>query len=722
MRYAVAMLVVCTLQGVMAQTRQRPEFKVQRADRPPKIDGNLEDEIWKEDPLPLSEWISYNPLYGDKSSQRTEVRVAYDKDALYFAFHCFDEEPHKIKSTVSRRDSIFRDDWVGLSLDSAGSGQSSYHMMVNPNGIQMDALNTASAGESWEADWVWDSAGRITADGYTIEIRLPLQSIRFKGGSDVKMGILFWRRVSRLGVSSSWPDIPPGQWVFNRHALLSFADLEQPRLIEALPSVTYSLNQSRGVADAWNRPVQKGDVGLSVKYGLTSAITLDATINPDFSQVESDTFQVLVNQRFPIYYAEKRPFFMEGMGLFSLAGSGGDANMRTAVHTRRIINPWVGAKLTGSTGRMTFGLLATSDQTPAEAPIGGENKLFAIGRALYGLGESNYIGGIFTETDLAGTRNRVAGGDFFFKYAGRQQFTTTFLLSETSLSNVPDTRGVAGQISYNYNSRRFGFATQVEHYDKDFRMDTAFYNQTGFTSGWAYAEINFYPSGSEGSWLKRVTPFTWNKLGRDRIQNGNTNFTLMGVRLSFTRQGFFRVDRGFGHEPWAGQLFKTGQLRFIGSVQIARWLNLEGFAGSGWDIFYDAVNPFQGRSRTYNIDAGFQPTSRFKQDIGYRTVRFDRASDSAHVFTVHIVNLRSTYQLNRHFFVRGTGQFDSASHRILTDFLASYELVPGTVLHVGYGSLMEKRDLSDEALVSGAGRYLTVSRGLFFKASYLYRF
>src|SRR5262249_28373172 len=162
-------------------------------------------------------------------------------------------------------------------------------------------------------DFVWESAGRITDDGYSVELKLPLQSIRFRGGKDVKMGILFWRRLSRAGMSSSWPDIPPGQWVFNRHAHLVFSDLEQPRLIELLPSFTYSINQLRATSSRWNDASRNADVGLSAKFGITSSITLDATINPDFSQVESDAFQVQVNQRFPIFYSEKRPFFMEGM-------------------------------------------------------------------------------------------------------------------------------------------------------------------------------------------------------------------------------------------------------------------------------------------------------------------------------------------------------------------------------------------------------------------------
>src|SRR3989449_3466889 len=376
----VAILLLVAGAVIQVCGQERAPFGVARASAPPKIDGILDDEAWQQAPLVLGDWIANNPLYGEKLEFQTEVRLIYDDKNLYFAFRCFDPEPDKIRTTISRRDNIFSDDWVGFSLDSANTGQTSYHLIVNPSGIQMDALNTPSSGERWEADLLWDSAAKLTSDGYVVEIKLPLQSIRFPGGNNVNMGILFWRRISRTGVSSSSPDIPPGQWVFNRHAHLILPELKQPRLMEILPSVTYSINQIRDTSNSWGAAAGKSDVGLSAKYGLTSSITLDATINPDFSQVESDAFQVQVNQRFPIFFSEKRPFFMEGMGLFNVAGSGGDSNLRTAVHTRRIIDPMWGSKVIGTVGKTTFGVLNALDES---SPDG--NKLFTIARATQAL-------------------------------------------------------------------------------------------------------------------------------------------------------------------------------------------------------------------------------------------------------------------------------------------------------------------------------------------------
>ena len=578
----ITVLLVCTV-NLGAQDRQ--EFQVPRTAEPPKVDGILDDEAWKQEPLRLGEWISYNPLRGDKMplSLRTEVRIAYDDRNIYFAFHCFDNEPDRIRTTISRRDNAFNDDWIAMSLDSAGTGQTAYHLFVNPSGIQMDALNTSASGEQFDADLVWYSVGKVTSDGYVVEIQLPLQTIRFSGGDQVRMGILFFRKISRMGVSYSWPDMPPGQWVFDRPAHLRFSNLKQPQLVELLPSITYGISQSRATTELWNPAAGNADLGTSGKFGITSNVTLDGTINPDFSQVESDAFQVQVNQRFPIFYSEKRPFFMEGMGLFNIAGTGGDGNMRTGVHTRRIIDPFWGTKLTGTAGKTTFGLLNASDETPEDVgnrgeAIAGRNKFFTIGRATYALRRSDYVGAIVTDTEHDGRHNRVVGGDVSIKFSAPQQVSATFLASQTGVASSGDTHGTASQLSYSYNTRRFSWSNQVEHYGRDFQMDTAFYNRTGFTSGWSFGEVNFYPKGGGNFWLQRVHPFYWAKRGHDEVQDGSEAFLNTGIRFNFTRQGYFQIARGRGHEPWLGRRFKTGGgiVNLYGNVQILRWLNING--------------------------------------------------------------------------------------------------------------------------------------------------
>ena len=380
---------------------------------------------------------------------------------MYFAFRCLDSEPGKIRTNITRRDNAFGDDWVGVSLDSSRAGQLAYHLFVNPSGIQMDALQSGSGGEDFAPDWVWQSAGHVGADGWSAEIRVPLENIRFRSGADVRMGVLFWRRLSRTGVSASWPAMAPSKWVFESNAVVSFDELQSRRLFEMIPSATFSGNQIRSDRSRWNATRARGDVGVSVKYGLSSAVTLDATVNPDFSQVESDAFEVEVNQRFPVFFSEKRPFFMEGMGLFNIAGTGGDSTMRTAVHTRKIIDPSAGLKLTGAQGRHTFGVLSSADA----APPGERQRAFTVGREVMNFGRGQYAGLLVSDTEYGNDHNRVVGGDVAFKQGEHFQGNASYLFSSSRTLEGQSSQGRGTQASYDYSTQRFTIAGQAEHYD-----------------------------------------------------------------------------------------------------------------------------------------------------------------------------------------------------------------------------------------------------------------
>lgn len=727
------LLVTCACSAGMAslahaQTDARIQLHLSETSTPPTIDGRLNDEVWLQAPLPTGEWRSYSPLYGDTIPQKTTVWMTYDHENLYVAFRCDDLEPAGVKTSVSRRDNIGADDWVGLSLDALGTGQLSYHMMVNPSGVQLDMLNSVAGDEDDSVDWVWDSAGRLTDTGYAVEIRLPLRSIRFKGGPDTRMGLLFWRRVSRLGVSVSWPSLEPGQWVFERNASAIFADL-QPRLPrDVIPSLTASQRQVRDTPDRWGPSDRTADVGVSAKLGLTPTVTLDVTANPDFSQVESDAFQVEVNQRFPVFYSEKRPFFMEGAGIFTIAGSGDDNSLQSAVHTRRISDPVAGAKLTGSLGRVTFGTLTAVDQAPGRAvpetdPDAGKNALFNVARAQFSLGPSNYVGGLVTDREFAGGYNRGAGTDLSWRVRPNQR-ATAFLLGSTSrpAHGTGSTSAIGAEVGYSYNTRAVSVSGAFEHYGRDFQMDTAFINRVGITSGWVYAERNFYPDKAKYPWLRRVTPFAFTQGGRDRIVGGDDFLEVAGFRFSLTRQGFLRVDHFWGVEPWAGERFSRNRTRAWGNVQMYRWLAFDARYTFGRAVFYDPLAPFAGRSREAHAGTTLQPNGRLSQSLSYDRVAFDREATGQRVYTLDILNTKTIYQFTRQMFVRGIAQYDSSRNRILTDFLLSYELNPGTVAYAGYGALLEQRDYVDSAWILGEGSYRASQRGLIVKVSYLHHF
>ncbi len=704
-----------------------PSVLAARLAETPRIDGILDDRAWTSAPVATEDWQSYNPLHGDTIPQQTKVWVAYDTDALYFAFECVDPEPDRIKTSVSRRDNIGGDDWVGLSLDPTGTGQLSYHMMVNPSGVQLDMLNSIGGNEDSSVDWVWESAGRLTPTGYSVEIRLPLRSIRFVSGDDVRMGLLFWRKVSRSGISVAWPPLEPGKWVFEKHASLHIDHLDSRLPRDIIPSVSLAASQNRATPARWTSMDAARDAGLSAKIGLTTQTAIDATVNPDFSQVESDAFQVDVNQRYPVFYSEKRPFFMEGSGIFALAASGNDNSMQRAVHTRRIVDPIAGAKLTGSTGRLTFGTLTASDKAPGHdvdggAPAYDRDKIFNVARAQYSIRPSEYVGAIVTDTEFAGRSNRVAGADLSTRLTATQRLDAFVLGSSTTDSATGPQRGIGATVGYNYNTRAMSVSGAAEHYSTTFQMDTAFLNRVGISSGWLYSDRNFYPGTGRFAWVKRITPFTFTQGGMDRVAGGRDLIEVAGSRFNFTRLGFLRVDRSWGFEPWTGRRFPRGNLRTWGNVQLYRWLKLEGRYEDGKAVYYDPTDPFEGHRRRINGGFVLQPNGRLAETVSFDHVTFVRRSSGAQVYRVDIINTKTTYQFTREFFARAIVQYDSSRNRVLTDSLLSYELRPGSVFYVGYGSLIERREFHDDgSWVLGEGKFRESQRGLFAKVSYLVR-
>ena len=286
-----------------------------------------------------------------------------------------------------------------------------------------------------------------------------------------------------------------------------------------------------------------------------------------------------------------------------------------------------------------------------------------------------------------------------------------------ALWTVSRARAEARRASYDYSTRRFTIAGQAEHYDRGFRMDTAFINRVGVTRGWQYQALNFYPSHPRYKWIKRINPFVWVSGAEDRNQMGTEVFYLPAVRFNFTRSGYLRVDYGTGHETFAGQKFEVGRVMIDGGAQFTRWLNIGGSTQAGPAIFYDTEAPYQGDRRSTNLRIGLQPNARLNSNTSYSFVTFKSRVTGLNVYRVHMLNLRNTYQFTPRFFIRAVAQFDSSRKRVLGDFLASYELSPGTVVHAGYGSLFG-RALEDLEL----DRYTATARALFFKASYLLHF
>ncbi|MFN2480184.1 MAG: DUF5916 domain-containing protein, partial [Pyrinomonadaceae bacterium] len=346
-------------------------IRVPRFEKAPTIDGKLDDEVWKT-AVVLKDFYQISPGDNIAPSKPTEVRMGYDARNLYLAFHAFDE-PDKVRATVAKRDNVFGEDNIRVYLDTFNDQRRAYLIGFNPLGVQQDGIYTEGQGTDFSVDIVMESKGMITSDGYTVEVAIPFKSLRYTAGKDKLWGIHVWRNIDRFNDEmDSWVPVSRDKsGTLNQAAhLMGLEGVSTERTLELIPSFTVSETGKRSrsflpvtlgaplAADPGrmlNRPVEF-DPGLTAKWGITPTMTLDLALNPDFAQVEADATVVTANQRFPIFFEEKRPFFLEGIDIFR--------TIMSVVHTRTIVDPDVAVKLSGKRGKTTYGLLVASDNAP----------------------------------------------------------------------------------------------------------------------------------------------------------------------------------------------------------------------------------------------------------------------------------------------------------------------------------------------------------------------
>lgn len=694
----------------------------------PVIDGSLEDEIWRSAPSVDDVFITYNPNDGDLFPQRTQVWVAYDSENLYFAFYCYDNEPDKIKTSVTKRDNMFSDDWIGVAIDTMGNRQSLYELFVNPSGMQGDLYNTPSSGENGAPDWVWYSGGRIVKDGYTVEIKLPLKSIRYRSGENVPVNVIFWRRCSRLGMSGAWPQIDPGRGLFNSLGKIVYGKLDKQLKLEFIPSLTYGSIWDRESPDSWSEADDRGEFGVSAKIGLSSTTTLDLTVNPDFSQVESDTFQITHNLRYPIFYSEKRPFFMEAGDMFSLSGPGN--NLWSAVHTRKIVNPDWGTRITGSIGKLTYGGLVSSDSWPGREIEDennfylGKKSLYTIGRMKYGIGGDNYIGVLYSGKELGDYFNRVFAMDSTFRFGKSHSFKSNLILTKTNDPEIKENfSGSSISARYTYSTAKLYGRADIEHFGKDFRMDSAFYRRTGITRSELLLIPTFSIKSDKYDWIKAIKPVILGNNVYDHVTGLNDRYFNIGVMFSFIKQGNYTLAWDIiDNEGWEGKIFKQRAFWGGGGIQILKWLRISNSFSYGNSIYYDEEDPFLGTKFRFSSSVNIQPDSTVSLYFSHGYTDFNRKDNGEDVYDYHILHNRTSYQPNKHLRFRALIQYDSYLDVIMSDILASYEFVPGTVFHIGYGSLSEnlKWDPRERQWLNDVDqrKYYQTTRSFFMKCSY----
>ena len=541
--------------------------------KPPVIDGKLDDDVWKNAAV-LKDFYQVQPGDNIAPSKPTEVMLGYDARFLYVAFHCYDE-PDKVRANIPKRDDIFNDDYVGILFDTFNDKRKAYEFDFNPLGVQADGIWTDGQGEDFSLDVVLESKGMVTTDGYTIEVAIPFKSIRYVGGKDTLWGVHFWRRIKRFNNElDMWMPLSRdiSSWLAQAGHITGLEGISTERTLELIPSLTLSESarfvHSFGVfpdtaaartdpGRLVNEPM-RFDPGLTGKYSITPTVTLDFAVNPDFAQIESDQLVVQANQRFPIFFAEKRPFFLEGIDIFN--------TQIAAVHTRAIIDPDFAVKLTGKIDRNTFGLLLASDNGPGnfsedERPAANprlldKNASVGVLRLKRDIGKSDsFIGFLGTYRQFVDTKNALGGLDGRF----RVDKTTTFswqALATSSRRNFfyPDEGRAFDRrenafiyaVDYNKDGRHFGYDLSAVGRTRYYRADVGFNRRNNTNNINLFTRYNSEPKPKARLISWRVyTDFSANFDWQRRSQNANNETQ---VQLKFRKESYLGIGAEKGYE------------------------------------------------------------------------------------------------------------------------------------------------------------------------------
>ena len=682
-----------------------------RTETAPKIDGVLDDAVWQKAPSETGFKI-YHPDYGDKMTEDTKVWYAYDRENLYFAFMCYDSEPDKIKTSVTARDQIRPDDWICINLDTFNDQQTLYAFYVNPMGIQMDS-RAIGENEDMDADFVWYSEGKINEQGYAIELKIPFKSIRFSSKEPVEMGIIFERYISRKSEAGTYPPLDP-KWGHNFNTqmrTLIYEGVKHYKLLEILPAVTYSQNSSIDEGKLKSED-ENSEFSLTGKYGITSNLVLDGTYNPDYSQVEADAGQVDFNQRYALYYPEKRPFFLEGRENFFFGGYSSGDPLGAVVHTRMISNPQVGAKLTGKIGiNNTIATIYARDELPEDLGQ-GDYAQFAIMRYKRSLSQDSYLGGFFTARELDNSYNRVGGADGQIRLNSSSNigFHGFYSQSEDSVQS----NGHALGLTYFLHNRDWYIISRLNDLSEDFNTETGYLTRKGITRLRAGIIRRLYP---KSNFLKRIDALLNNQFIYDKESEKWENLNGFFLTFILPRTSMLRTGYGYANEIYLGEKFSTNYFNFLVSSQFTKQLY--------FDVYYRYCNkiryiadPYQGKGNVVLASIIYQPSDNFSSSLSFTYDDFYQGEKKEYDYS--IIRFKNTYQVNKYLFFRAIVEYNSFYEDMTTDLLASFTYIPGTVIHLGYGSLYEKMKWENDAYIKD-NHFLETKRGFFFKTSYLWR-
>lgn len=720
-----------------------------------KIDGIIED-AWKTHTR-FENFTEMRPSENARPAVVTEGYVTFDKEFLYLAFICWDPEISKLRVSLTDRDRIFQDDWVGVIIDTYQNFQTGYELFANPYGVQGDLRFQQNAEEDVSFDAVWYSEGRIFDDHWSLEMKIPFKSLRFPNQKEQSWSMHVIRTYPRDNrYQYSWMPVTENNNSFIGQAgTLTFTlpEVIETRTIEVLPSVVSSqanelLDKNDDDVSKWHHQDPKVDAGVGVKFGLSSTVTLDAALNPDFSQIESDESQISANNTFALFFPEKRPFFLEGADIFNV-----NSNTRL-IYSRSINNPLGATKITGKTGKLTFGYTSAYDQnTPYIIPFSESSAVLATNknsfsnffRAKYDVADQSYVGILAThhKLDEKGS-NAVVTADANIRLSDKHSFGAVVGMSVTTEPNdadlsedirdgVVDTdttfktggklrtsafdgerfNGFLARAVFERQSRNWEWWFVYEDFSPGFRAENGFIRSNNSRSIFPGTEYAFRFDKHPVFHTIEVGIDSWRKYDYDGNvkDTGARPFIWLGMRK---QTGVFISAFLYNREFYRGKQFEDARsvwLEFDTDmynklsggffVMAGRQINRGGEEGNDRDPF--EIVP----AVRFNLWSNFHPVSQLDNRLEFQSISLWTDWGSDVIASQKIVRNTLSYQFTRRLFLRLIGEYivrdeyDSDEGKLVKsesysiDPLLSYKINPFTVFFVGANFGGEKDPFPD---------------------------
>lgn len=704
---------------------------------PPVIDGVLDEMEWQ---CARKLTLNYQVMPGDnvEPSERTDVFLAYDPQHLYLAFHAHDREPGAIRARMARRDNVFEDDYVAVFLDTFNDQRRAYALYFNPFGVQADGIflpasvtATTPANASEIRDLTWDgifiSKGALTTDGYVVEVAIPFKTLRFQGGKEMTWGLHVHRWIPRKVERIYWQPLSRDQseLLAQMGTLGGMQAVFAGRTLDLTPTLTGSLTTDRVAAtppEVGARFINQGlfDPGVTATWTVMPNLTFSGTVNPDFSQIEADVPQIDANQRFPLFFPERRPFFLEGDDVFRSGG------LLTFVFTRQIVDPDWGAKLTGKIGGNTIGVLSASDRAPglrvAATDRGfGENAQFNILRYQRDVLRDSRIGAFLLNRRWAGSSNTVISTDGQIRFRGVNTIGWQMGWSRTRTAATAGGKdGAASYVWYEHRGRHLRAFTNNLRITRDYQAQTGFVRRAGINLTSGNYGYEFQPK--EKSWWVSARPFIVARLLRTDDGRIDESYADPGASLYFTRGINFYIYHSWKRDSFAGRNFRYEASIAYYTIDSFKKITFEGRVQWGESVLFDARNPVIGRNVDQDHTITFRPTDRFNHSLLYLSNRITDQRTGARLLRQDIFRNRTTYQISRAHSFRSLLDYDTARRQFGASLLYAYEPHPNTSFFLGYNDLLfNAYEPLTQRRAFGQGLERQ-RRTLFFKLSYNFRF